>query len=80
MRKAQCTSPQAVEDLSYDLSLLFIQSDEYIGRKRNNVEYVEDLYNAILRRGADCDGFVAWVKNLDAGMSREEMLKLFTHR
>jgi len=77
MRKAQCKGAGVVQELSYKLSLLFVQSAEYRERERNNVEYVEDLYNAILRRGADCEGFLAWVKNLDAGMSREEMLKLF---
>jgi len=78
MRLAQCKGAAAVQELSHQLSLLFVQSAEYKDRKRDNVEYVEDLYNGILRRGADCNGFVAWVKNLDAGMSREEMLKLFT--
>ena len=78
MRQAQCTGPQAVQDLSYQLSLLFIQSAEYIGRNRNNTEYVEDLYNAILRRGADCGGFTAWVSNLDSGMTRVQLLQLFT--
>ena len=78
MRQAQCTGPQAVQELSYQLSLLFIQSAEYAGRNRNNIEYVEDLYNAILRRGADCEGFTAWVNSLDGGMSRVNMLGLFT--
>jgi len=78
MRQAQCKGAAAVQELSYKLALSFVQSAEYKERERNNVEYVEDLYNAILRRGADCDGFNAWVRNLDASMSREEMLKLFT--
>jgi hypothetical protein len=77
MRTAQCTSAQAVEDLSYELSLLFVQSGEYIERGRNNVGYVEDLYNAILRRGADCGGFTAWVDNLDI-MTRVQVLQAFT--
>ena len=78
MRTALCSSAAAVEELSYELSLLFVQSGEYIGRNRNNVGYTEDLYNAILRRGADCGGFTAWVNALDSGMTRVELLQNFT--
>jgi hypothetical protein len=77
MRTAQCTSAQAVEDLSYELSLLFVQSAEYTAKGRSNVGYIEDLYNAILRRGADCGGFQAWVNNLNT-MTRVQVLQAFT--
>jgi hypothetical protein len=39
--------------------------------------YIEDLYNAILRRGGDCGGFTAWVDNLDI-MTRVQVLQAFT--
>jgi hypothetical protein len=78
MRIAQCQGPQAVRDLCYQISLLFVGSAEYASRNRNNTEYVEDLYNAILRRGADPAGFQAWVNNLNSGMSRQDVLKFFT--
>ena len=58
MRIAQCQGAQAVRDLCYQISLEFIQSPEYAARNRNDEEYVEDLYNAILRRGADVAGFL----------------------
>ena len=77
MRIAQCQGAQAVRDLSYQISLLFIQSAEYTARNRTNEEYVEDLYNAILRRGADPAGFQAWVNNLNT-MSRQQVLQAFT--
>ena len=57
MRGAQCTGQQAVRDLSYQIALGFVQCPEYGLRNRNNSEYVEDLYNGILRRGADPGGF-----------------------
>ena len=57
MRTAQCTSADAVKNLSYQIALSFVQSAEYAARNRNNTRYVEDLYNGILRRGADCAGF-----------------------
>ena len=78
MRQAQCTGQAAVRDLSYQLSLLYVNSAEYAGRNRNNAQYVEDLYNAILKRGADPAGFQAWVNNLNNGMTRQQALKFFT--
>ena len=78
MRIAQCQGAQAVRDLSYQISIAFIQSAEYTARNRTNGEYVEDLYNAILRRGADPAGFQAWVNNLNT-MSRQQVLQGFTN-
>ena len=78
MRQAQCTGQAAVRDLSYQLSSLFVNSGEYAGRNRNNAQYAEDLYNAILKRGADPAGFQAWVNNLNNGMTRQQALKFFT--
>ena len=78
MRQAQCTGEQAVRDLCYQISLLFVESAEYASRNRNNTEYVEDLYNAILRRGADPAGFQDWVNNLNNGMTRQQALEFFT--
>jgi len=77
MRTAQCTSAQAVEDVSYAQSLAFVQSGEYTAKGRDNMGYIEDLYNAILRRGADCGGFTAWVDNLNS-MTRVQVLQAFT--
>lgn len=79
MRLAQCSGAQAVKDLSYQISLLFVQSQEYTNRNRNNTQYIEDLYNAILRRGGDCAGFQAWITVLNGGMPREQVLQFFTN-
>jgi hypothetical protein len=78
MREAQCAGAAAMTEVSHQIALAFVQSEEYAGRNRDNTEYIEDLYNGILRRGADCAGFNAWVDNLDSGMSREEVLDAFT--
>jgi hypothetical protein len=78
MRTAQCTGADAVKNLSYQIALTFVQSGEYAGRNRNNAQYVEDLYNSILRRSADCAGFTAWVNSLNSGTSRASVLKSFT--
>ena len=78
MQAAQCMGAAAVENLSYQISLDFVQSAEYAGLNRNNTQYVEDLYNAILRRGADPAGFQAWITNLNT-MTRQQVLQDFTN-
>jgi serralysin len=78
MRDAQCASADAVKNVSYQIALSFVQSAEYAARDRDNTEYVEDLYNGILRRGADCAGFTAWVNSLNGGTTRGSVLKSFT--
>jgi hypothetical protein len=78
MRQVQCTGTAAVKNLSYQIALSFVQSSEYAARSRNNIGYVEDLYNSILRRGGDCAGFTAWVNSLNSGTSRASVLKSFT--
>ncbi len=79
MRNAQCAGDQAVKDLTYQIALGFVQSQEHVLRNRGNQEYVEDLYNAVLRRGADA-GFLSWVNLLNNGTyTREQMLPLFAN-
>ena len=78
MRDAQCTGAEAVKNLSYQIALSFEQSAEYAARNRNNTQYIEDLFNGILRRSADCAGFLAWVNILNSGTSRASVLKSFT--
>lgn len=80
MRSAQCQGEQAVRDLTYQIASAFVRSNEYALRNRSNQEYVEDLYNAILRRGADPAGFTGWVGLLNAGIyTREQFLPFFTN-
>jgi hypothetical protein len=78
MRVAQCTGAAAVQQLSYTIALDFMQSPEYAARNRNNTQYVEDLYNGILRRAGDCDGFTFWINELNSGASRAAALESFT--
>ena len=79
MRNAQCSGAEEVRDLSHTIALGFVSSQEYAQRNRTNKEYVEDLYNGILRRGASVEEFGYWVGFLDAGTyTREELLTFFT--
>jgi hypothetical protein len=79
MRAAQCSGPQQVRDLSSQIALGFLRSAEYKSRKRTNAQFVEDLYNGILRRGAVPEEINYWVNFLDSGTySREQELAFFT--
>jgi hypothetical protein len=80
MRIYQCNNdPAALRSLCHDIALSFVQSAQYQGYNRDNEGYVEDLYNGILRRGADASGFLYWVTILNnKKLTREEVLKEFT--
>ncbi|TNF55698.1 DUF4214 domain-containing protein, partial [bacterium] len=79
MQEAQCTGEQAVQDLTNEIGLFFLHSDEYAARGTDNSEYIEDLYNGILRRGAELGGYLAWLTNLNTGMTREQALQGFVN-
>jgi hypothetical protein len=78
MRDAQCSGAAAVRSLTYQIALAFIQSNEYTNRQRNNNQYVEDLYNGILKRGADLTGYWVTFLNNDT-YNRVQMLSQFTN-
>ena len=78
MRTAQCTGAQQVRDLSHQIALGFIQSPEYAGKARTNSQYVEDLYDAILRRTAAPWEITYWLNELNT-KTRAEVLQGFTN-
>jgi len=77
MRAAQCTGAQQVRDLSNQIALGFIQSAEYGLRGRTDSQYVEDLYDAILHRGALPLEVNYWLNYLTTS-TREQALQFFT--
>jgi hypothetical protein len=78
MQVAQCNGEAEVRDLTNQIGLYFIHSPEYADRNSNNSEYIEDLYNAILRRGADVPGYIYWLDSLNSGdYTRESLLSEF---
>jgi hypothetical protein len=80
MRAAQCAgSAQQIRDLAHQEALGFIQSMEYIAMGRVNGQYVEDLYDAVLRRAAAPSEITYWLNILNGGMmTREQALQGFT--
>jgi hypothetical protein len=77
MRAAQCAGAQQVRDLSYQIASLFVGSAEYGTRGRTNSQFVEDLYDAILRRTAAPWEINYWVTYLGTA-TREQALQGFT--
>ncbi len=62
----------------YNLDVSSSTSGEYVGRNRNNTDYVGDLYYAFLRRGGDLAGVNYWINQLTSGAeSREQLRKDF---
>ena len=54
-----------------------IFSPEFQGRQPGNEELIKVLYKVYLYRDADPEGLAAWVAQLDAGVSLEEIVKGF---
>lgn len=82
LRAAQCGGNVSAEARA--ISQAFVGSQEYANRQNalnsadRNREFVSDLYNAFMRRGADLAGFNAWVNQLDSGaMTRGQVLEQF---
>lgn len=68
-RAAQCQGGNAVNTQVETISSAFANSTEYNNRGRTNAQYVGDLYNAFLRRGAPGDnaGVQFWINQIATG-------------
>ena len=55
----------------------FIFSQEFIGKKYSNADYVEHLYEAFMGRSSDAAGKKMWVDYLNKGWSREKVFDGF---
>ncbi|UCF92382.1 MAG: DUF4214 domain-containing protein [Desulfobacterales bacterium] len=77
MRAALPRGDQVVRELSYQIAAGFLLSQEYTLRNKSDREFLEDLYNGILRRGASKPEFDGWLDFMEAGMTREEVLRAF---
>ncbi len=78
IRDAQCQGSEAVLGVCREIAHLFSESPEYLDRARGNGEYVEDLYNAILRRGPDMEGYSFWLGLIESRvLTRSQVLDFF---
>ena len=71
------TSEQAVWELSESIASSFLNSAECVLRNLDDHEFLEALYNGILRRGAMPEEFQYWLDLMDGGMVRDEVLDYF---
>ncbi len=81
-RKAQCepetTKAASVAATARSISNGFLNSPEYKARATTNAQFVNDLYSAFLRRGADLGGFNGWKAALDNGsQTRAQLMEGF---
>lgn len=56
---------------------LFFSSEEFVGFKTTDQEYIARLYRTFMGRDADKDGMKYWLTRLSFGCSRYEALKSF---
>jgi hypothetical protein len=77
-RAAQCQGSAAVYAEADAISASFTTSAEYLQRNRTNADYVADMYDTFLRRGADLAGFQYWVGQLaTSARTREQVRQYF---
>ena len=57
----------------------FVFSQEFLDMHTTNEQYLNTLYNAFFSRVPDQTGFQYWLNQLNAGVSRQNVLDGFTH-
>lgn len=57
----------------------FFFSNEFVGKKYSNSDYVKILYRALFYREYDASGYTGWVAKLSAGMTRKAVLQSFVN-
>jgi len=78
VRNTQCLGSEQVWDASYQMAFEFVHSTEYASQNKDNIGYVEDLYDGILRRGPDIEGLNFWVTSLvGETFTRDQVLNFF---
>jgi hypothetical protein len=80
IQSVQCGGDaQAIQELAFQIASLFVSLSEYTSKNRDSAGYVEDLYDAVMRRDGDPSGIAYWVNTLETGeMTREEVMRYFT--
>ena len=75
----QCDgSAESIRALALEIASYFINSQEYTNRSRDDLEYIEDLYDAFMRRRGDSNGVDFFLTELDnGGYTRGELLNVF---
>ena len=80
-RNEQCNGDsQSIRDLALEIASSFILTPEYQNRNRDDLGYIEDLFDAILRRTGNWEGVNDYVNGLGNGIfTREGLLHYFVN-
>lgn len=60
-----------------DMAKFFFLSDEYVGQKNSNEQFIQALYSAIMNRNGDNTGIQFWLDALNDGMSNVYVISCF---
>jgi len=76
-RAAECAAnpTQAVTAAVDSISDQFVASAEYAGRNTTNGQFVEDMYYALLQRGAELAGYGYWKGQLDGNILNRSQVR-----
>ena len=66
-----------LEVSGYEAAKQFFESAEFKGFNTSNEDYLRRLYTTFMGREADTDGLNFWLKAMNDGMSREQVLNEF---
>lgn len=77
LRAAQCTGEQAVLNEVEEISRAFANSPDYANRRRQDHEFLTDMYDAFMRRGSDLAGFMEWGQRMRTGLTRDAVRRAF---
>lgn len=81
IRTEQCNAnSDAIRDLALQVVNLFMSSQEYLDRNRSASEFVEDIYDGIMRRDGDAAGINYWVNELlSESRTKEQLIEFFAN-
>ena len=80
-RDEQCYGDaESIRALALEIASGFIYTSEYTNRNRDDLGYIEDIYDAFMRRGGDSGGVNHFLTGLSDGTyTRDELLQIFVN-
>ena len=60
-----------------EMAIFFFTSEEFQNQNLTDEEFLNRLYQTVFKRDADQEGFDYWTKQMEDGMTREDVIKSF---
>ncbi len=60
-----------------EMAIFFFTSEEFQNQNLTDEEFLNRLYQTVFKRAADQEGFDYWTKQMEDGMTREDVIKSF---